>query len=386
MIPQVARRLIQLFGKNAKLLFDPYCGTGTSLVEANLAGINAIGTDLNPLARLIAETKTTRLNLDKLKEYISDVKSFLFKANFGLSNEDRIEIPKVTNIDYWFSKTVQEKLGIILKYINNISEKEISNFFKVAFSETVRESSYVKSGEFKLVRIKNLSEEIDIDVFQKYISKLERNIKGLEEFIKEADPLAFTKVYDFNTVEGIPNSVIKESSVDLIITSPPYGDSRTTVAYGQFSRLSSEWLGFKEANQIDNILMGGGRKEIRHKFTSQLLNDVIPSILKKDKKRAYDVISFYYDYEKSIQNISKVVKKNGYTCFVVGNRTVKGIKIPNDEITLELFEANGFKHIETIVRNIPNKRMPLRNSPTNIPGQTSSTMKNEYIVIIQKVH
>ncbi|MCL0050150.1 site-specific DNA-methyltransferase [Thermodesulfovibrionales bacterium] len=36
MIPQVARRLIDKYGKKSKLLFDPYCGTGTSLVEANL--------------------------------------------------------------------------------------------------------------------------------------------------------------------------------------------------------------------------------------------------------------------------------------------------------------------------------------------------------------
>ena len=59
MIPQVAGRIIDEFGEGAKLLFDPYCGTGTSLVEANIRGINAIGTDINPLARLIAKVKTT---------------------------------------------------------------------------------------------------------------------------------------------------------------------------------------------------------------------------------------------------------------------------------------------------------------------------------------
>ena len=62
MIPQIANRLINLYGKKAKKLFDPYCGTGTSLVEANLNGIDAIGTDLNPMARLIAEAKQQQLN------------------------------------------------------------------------------------------------------------------------------------------------------------------------------------------------------------------------------------------------------------------------------------------------------------------------------------
>jgi len=66
MIPQIARKLIELYGKNAKLLFDPYCGTGTSLVEVNLAGLNAIGTDFNPIARLIASAKTTKISMNSL--------------------------------------------------------------------------------------------------------------------------------------------------------------------------------------------------------------------------------------------------------------------------------------------------------------------------------
>ncbi|MCS7073857.1 MAG: DNA methyltransferase, partial [Bacteroidia bacterium] len=44
----------------------------------------------------------------------------------------------------------------------------------------------------------------------------------------------------------------------------------------------------------------------------------------------------------------------------------------------------GFTHIETIIRNIPNKRMPNKNSPTNITGKKDETMNNEYIVIMRK--
>jgi tRNA G10 N-methylase Trm11 len=55
MIPQIARRLIELYGKDADFLFDPYCGTGTSLVEGRLAGMSVAGTDLNPTARLISK-------------------------------------------------------------------------------------------------------------------------------------------------------------------------------------------------------------------------------------------------------------------------------------------------------------------------------------------
>ena len=61
MIPQVAARLISRYGAAGDVLFDPYCGTGTSLLEAKLAGMDAVGTDLNPLARLIASVKTTAI-------------------------------------------------------------------------------------------------------------------------------------------------------------------------------------------------------------------------------------------------------------------------------------------------------------------------------------
>ena len=75
MIPQVARRLITTYGKDAKLLFDPYCGTGTSLVEANIHGICAIGTDLKLMARLIVTAKTTKLNFKKLTDLVDELQN-----------------------------------------------------------------------------------------------------------------------------------------------------------------------------------------------------------------------------------------------------------------------------------------------------------------------
>ena len=63
---------------------------------------------------------------------------------------------------------------------------------------------------------------------------------------------------------------------------------------------------------------------------------------------------------------------------------MKGVTPPTDEITVELFAANGFEHTETVVRNIPNKRMPSKNSSTNEPGKLDTTMNNEYIVVVRK--
>ena len=383
MIPQIAKRLITTYGSKARLLFDPYCGTGTSLVEANLKGINAIGTDLNPLAILIAKTKTAIIDPQILDLYLKEFNNLAFLSNFETDAHNAI-IPRFKNIDFWFSKSVQENLAIIKQFIDGIKIEDIRNFFYVAFSETVRESSYTRNSEFKLYRMNEKQRNnFNPDVFALMMNKLSRNKKGLLDYIKLiGDRRVKAIVKSFNTVDTVED--IEEESIDLIVTSPPYGDSKTTVAYGQFSRLANQWLGIKEANKIDSKLMGGKRIKIQ-KFGIKEVDYVIDKIKSINNQRAEEVYSFYHDYYKSIKNVSKTLKKNAYACYVVGNRSVKGVTLPTDEITKLFFEENAFKHINTFIRNIPNKRMPKKNSPTNEVGKTESTINNEYIVVMKKI-
>ncbi|MGD9730834.1 MAG: DNA methyltransferase [Desulfamplus sp.] len=381
MIPQVANRLINLYGKNAATLFDPYCGTGTSLVEANLNGIDAYGTDINPMARLIAEAKTTIIELEILDLYLKEFNDFLFALNWGINNTNVI-FPNFKNIDFWFKEEVKLALASIKQFINNIKDPRVKKFFLVAFSETVRESSFTRNSEFKLYRMpEKQREDFNPDVFKIINSKLARNRMGLKFYMEKNKNDAKTKIYDFNSSEKIEK--IEEESIDIVVTSPPYGDSRTTVAYGQFSRLSNQWLDVENASQIDNQLMGGKAKNIK-KIGIDIIDKTVERVERKDEKRAKDIYSFYEDYAKSIANVSKVIKQGGYACYVVGNRRVKDIALPTDEITKCLFLERGFKYLNTFIRNIPNKRMPSKNSPTNQIGKKITTMNNEYIVIMQK--
>ena len=386
MIPQVAGKLLDLFGKKAKLLFDPFCGTGTSLVEANIRNVNAIGTDLNPLAQLIAKAKTTIIDIHLLDSYLKEFNDWLFLQGFKSLKTKEIIIPQFPNINYWFTKNVQIKLALLKNYIENIKNIPVKRFFLVAFSETIRESSLTRNSEFKLYRISEKKiKNHNPDVYKIMLQKLLRNRKGLIEFINEKKNDSISKIYSFNTVSGIPHKILPENSVDIVVTSPPYGDSKTTVAYGQFSRLTNQWLDIKDASKIDNKLMGGKKKDYINNFNIQILDDVINSLKNKDLKRALEVYSFYFDYQRSVANISKIIKKGGFACFVVGNRKVKSTTLPTDQITVELFKINGFDHVETIIRNIPNKKMPLKNSPTNKTGIKDTTMNYEYIVIMQKI-
>ncbi|MGR3914012.1 MAG: DNA methyltransferase [Gammaproteobacteria bacterium] len=385
MIPQVARRLLQKYGKSARVLLDPYCGSGTSLLEANLRGIDSLGTDLNPLARLISKAKTTAPDMQALDLYLRDFHNHSFGFQFGLQKTRSAVIPQFGNMEFWFNQNARAKLASIKQYIGNIHDPDVQNFFLIAFSETVRESSLTKKNEFKLVRIAEEKRgSFDPDSFGMMVSKLARNRAGLLRFIARKQNGASAKIYGFNSVDSIPRDIVPPESVDIVVTSPPYGDSRTTVAYGQYSRLANQWMGIANASGIDKTLMGGAARAGGFAFDSAALRKTLAKISGHDAKRAAEVESFFADYKRSIDNVAKSIAKNGMACYVVGNRNVRGVTIPTDLITRDFFENNGFMHLETIIRNIPNKRMPSKNSPSNIAGKKSETMKHEFIVVCRK--
>lgn len=383
MIPQVARCLMQEFAPKGKfnLLFDPYVGSGTSLVEASLIGVNSVGTDLNPLARLISKVKTSHYNEEEINKIFHNIDNDLDSYNLNkVLNKD---FGRISNYRFWYSEDSLCRLSYISQLIDLHASSNTSDFFNVLLSEVVREVSFTRNGEFKRFKMSQKSlEKFNPDVFNLFREKFIRNYNGLIDFNLKTTR-STVLVSDFNTTNFIPNEILEKESVDMVVTSPPYGDSRTTVAYGQFSRWANEWFGFAEAKSLDNKLMGGSKAKEQEFITTSITNE-LNQIKELDEKRYMEVVSFLNDYYKSIENVASVVRPGGTVCYVVGNRNVKGIQIPLDYFTAETFERYGFKHKVTIVREIPNKRMPLKTSPTNISGIKVPTMSNEYIVILEK--
>ena len=381
MIPQIVRELLNQYGKPNGWVLDPYCGTGTSLVEASLFGMNGVGCDINPLVRLIAAAKTTPISLKVLRHYVLDSRVSILEVEHT-GDIPVTPIPDVLNLDYWFSEDVTRHLSFLRDYITAIEDEPVRNFFWVTFSETVRECSYTRNGEFKLYRMPpQKMETFKPDVFDIFRSKLIRNQRGLEAYLrkrKNVDILVSSK----NTAnrELPENPPLK--GFDLIITSPPYGDSQTTVAYGQFSRLSADWIGLDNSRKVDRISIGGTKK--KSKLCDSPVNPAITEIRAVDEKRAGQVEAFYIDLERSISSIAPLLTEDSTVCYVVGNRRVKGVTLPTDEFIISSFGKHGFSHKETIVRNIPNKRMPRKNSPSNVVGKTDITIHEENIVVCQR--
>ena len=385
MIPQIARKLLKEYTPNfpVKLVLDPYMGSGTTLVESAILGIDSIGFDINPLARFIGDVKVTLYDIEKINESFEEIKNQIFMFDFSPITYNSDDYLRITKSEYWYSKDSLIKLKFLSDTINALPNNKLKPFFLIALSEVIREVSFTRNGEFKRYRISESKiPTYNVQPFKLFVEKTTRNIEGLKMFAKET-PTFNAVISNCNSVKEIPADIVKPESVDMVVTSPPYGDSRTTVAYGQFSRWASEWFGFENAKNIDKTLMGGEPKK-NTTFYSNSINAELELIKHADIKRYYEVVTFLDEYKNSMINVASTVKRGGKVCYVVGNRNVKGVQIPLDYFTAETFESCGFKHEKTYVRSIPNKRMPSKTSPTNKKGINVSTMTAEYIVILTK--
>ena len=433
MVCPISRSIIKLVKEiqNVETVFDPFMGSGTVLVEGMLAGINNIyGNDINPLALFLSKVKTTCLDIAQLRQSSQALYSRIeavynqfapqingadetmrrvyhldltakngwgaeapkYLRQYAQDSGVNIEIPEFKNIGYWFKPRVILLLSLIRGEINGIADKDIRDFVFAAFSETIRFVSNRRNGEFKMFRMPaNKVDRFEPDVIKQFTAILERNIEKMNSFCAAcADVGSNSTVSIFNnnaaSLEDIPDNL-----ADLVITSPPYGDSRTTVAYGEYSRLSLQWLELfdlseREIMGVDKTLLGGKKYKNGFAYTipSATLEASLERIKDLDLERAGDVYSFYLDLCSSIAAISSKTKPNGYQFWVVGNRTVKGELLLTDRIISEIAGEYDLEHICTIGRNIINKVMPSLNSPTNEAGVKSSTMTNEHIVVLRK--
>lgn len=433
MVCPISRNIIRLIKELQPIhaLLDPFAGSGTVLVEGMLSGIETVdGNDINPLALLLTKVKTTPLQhdllaretdtllskissrrnelswaLDSIDSYIINTLGLNVAEKKGWGDEAPkyleqfctekkldIKVPDFKNLGYWFRPRVILELSIIKTEIEKIQDKDVRDFIFIALSESIRFVSNRRNGEFKMFRMPVAKVQMfNPDVFSEFKKILVRNIDKMQDFCEvleksNAHPKVSVFRNDACTLTDAP-----DDTYDLIITSPPYGDSRTTVAYGEYSRLSLQWINLfylteKEIMGVDRSLMGGKKYRNGFEFTLQspTLRESLERIKDKDVERAGDVYSFYADLDASIKSVAAKTCSGGYQFWVVGNRTVKNELLKTDVIITELAPQYGLTPIFTVDRNIPNKVMPSQNSPTNVSGATGSTMTMEHIIILRK--
>lgn len=392
-VPQVIRKLILEYTSENENVLDIFNGSGTTMVECLLTGRNGYGIELNPLANMITRVKTHRYNIDEIKDYFEYILK-KFKQNNSYS------VINFKNIEFWYSKNSIMNISCLLAVINKIENVIIKEFYLIMLSDMLRDISYCNHSGFKMHRdAKKLENEISSDLFiEKYKMKVKYGIESIQKLKYVSKNNSAISI-----IEGDSRKMqnIAEDSMDLILTSPPYGDSRTTVAYGQFSRLSMQWFGMKpiEGNELnlDNFLLGGKKDKLEdyEKVVNKslTLNSVYDSFLYKslvnreDSKkyidRLRDILSFYNDMDLVLNNASKYLKNNRHCIFVTGSRIVKNTKLHTDIIISELASHYGFDLKGIMYRDIDSKRIPSKISASNIKGDTAFTMTKESIIILK---
>lgn len=361
--PMLVSYIIEKFG--GKVLYDPFCGSGVSLVEGLKRGFKVYGTDINPIALLISDVRCSNFDIFSIDKVLQKIK------------HAEPDIPEVKNIEYWFKPKVILWLGKIRSAIKDYQNTKFYKLLLVAFSQTVRDCSNNRKGEFKRYRMsENQLKNFNPDPVKVFENRLRQYLNIVLKERLENKNLHLIKA---NVLEKLPID-----GVDLVITSPPYGDSKTTVAYEQFLSFSFEWLKGLNPYGDSNLEPSLGKSKINVEDYPLIIDEVYEQVSKCNQKRAMEVRRFYLDLHVACKNIASVLKDGATVCFVVGNRKVSGLTLPTNQVVEQIFEKLGLVHITTWIRKISNKRMPNLNAPKNRKGEKDNTMQEEYVIVMRK--
>ena len=357
------------FSKKGDFVLDPFCGTGTVLLESVVSGRSALGSDANPLARLIAEVKTNKFSQKKLLANLEFMQTKYKRYKSA-------DIPEVVNIDYWFPIATQHKLAKLLRIIKEIEEMKYRNFFLVCLSNCVKKVSLadprvsvpvrlnpnrfpVGSQERKAV-LARLKELENIDVLQKFTAICSDNIRRVRSLKGGGSQFATSKIIasDARRLTKSLNSEtqLNDESVQLVITSPPYAGAQK---YIRSSSLSLGWLELAKNGDLKFL----DKKNIgRENFTQDELlikptgiesaDELINKIDSLDKTRACIVSEYLHGLTLALNESIRVLRKGGFLVIIVGNNKVCNLEFNTQEYLTEYLIKKGlilqFKLIDDI--------------------------------------
>lgn len=409
--PQIVRSLLfsANLQKNAKIL-DPFCGSGTTLVEASLMGLDSVGIDINPLACFMAQTKVDALKMNGAEfEDLWPVIQYrilvryqsLINASDSESNFHKIlieaNVDRIPNLDKWYSKKILLKLLSIKTVLTEVEDPNQRNLLLLCLSDIIKPVSNWAPGQAR-VRMRKIPLG-DVDVFTLFNKKVNDAINVLQT------KSFLTKHLDIN----LGSSVVKEKSIteidldedvfDGVVTSPPYANA---LPYIDTLRLPATFLGLTNWKEMKQLLRSEiGNREINKKIRNQLLEDFssnpseydlppelknklsiltnenskLPEINFRRKDMPAILLKYFLDMDKAVANISRSLKFGGKAMVVIGNNYARAgdiwLEIDTHRYLSEMFNKYGCSHLYTI-----DKEMAHTSSPRKID--------NEHIMVLEK--
>ena len=398
MVPGMQAVLIKVVtgvDRRVTRVFDPFAGSGTTLVESMRLGLNYEGQDINPLAVLLCRTKAGPFHVHRLENIAKEV---VERASADRGSKIEAEFP---GLNKWFCAVAINQLSRIRRAIRYVDHGWCRRVLWTGLAETVRLTSNSRTSTFKL----HVRNKVDIEsrnvnpleTFATVVSDMTTRLNEEAEVLRESRRLTTNGYYRGDLEIRLCDSTKLRPGArlqDLLITSPPYGDNTTTVPYGQYSYLPLQWIDLEDidegahacclrtTHEIDTQSLGGLRRkavqEAKHLLEiSPSLKHTLSRLEAFPPDRGKRVAAFCRDLDRALRSAVAVLRSGAYLIWTIGNRRVGGEPIPTDAILEELLVAKGCRPVTKLERKIPSKRMATRNSIAN-------TMRAEAILVFRK--
>lgn len=357
-------------------ILDPFVGSGTILTEALIRNLDFTGIDINPLAAMVCEAKVAIDSGVDFDQGIDQVLDYLSRET-AISID--IDFPGITK---WFSEGTSQELSHIRRAIVCISNKPVRQVMWSVFAETIRLCSNSRTSTYKL-HIRPVDKMVPQNkiqtIFKDNLEKARQRVVEYQLILsngKLARPQVKIICDDARNVE-IDWTMLEHQ---ILMTSPPYGDNKTTIPYGQFSYLSLQWIPecdwpegatktfIENTSKLDSASLGGllkgtDKKEDTMRLVSPFFDRFIREARSNKKElEVRKVTSFVFDFYDSLKQLRNKPAETTHWVMTTGNRTAAGMVVPLNGICRDIATNLGGKEINSIQRQIKNRRMPSRNS------------------------
>lgn len=360
--PHLVRKYIKEFKlREGDLLLDPFCGTGTTLVEAKKNGINSIGFEVNPVVAMCASTKINwDVNATDLMHDLIEISEFAEESITRSTDLLKLDESKMKLL---IANSISPvPLSKVLHLLKAIETKNscYENFFKTALAKTLVFSfSNLKFGPEVGVSRKKV---LDVDVVNVWSDQVIKMVDDLKLCNKTASVSSIVKLGD---ARCMPAS-IEDNTIDAVITSPPYPNEKD---YSRTTRLETVILGYitskDELRNIKKTFLRSNTRGIykgdndydyvkdnaKVKFLSDLIEKKRIELQKTSgfEKLYHEVVKQYFGgIAKHLLTLKPKLKKGAHLAYVVGDQySFFRIPIKTGELIADIAEGFGYRHVRT---------------------------------------
>ena len=338
---------------------EPFSGSGTTSLELQHNNIPCYSFEINPLMYIIAKVKLENdYDLNKVELWHDFIQTNRAAINTDLKTVFST-LYEGDNKEKWnYDKAVGLAVQKLKTSISLVKEEKYKNLFFVVLSSILLDvSNLYRNG--KCLSYKKNWNEINLseaDVFKKFDDKMDKEIKIDIQSIKKSKQNNIDILFNEDSRVGIETKV-PDNSIDLVITSPPYLNSRD---YTDTYMLELKTLGLTSTyEEVRNLREKTLRSHVQIKWedNESINNKTLESTLKLlkdcsgDKKiwnsSILDMVRLYFvDMKKIFHVLYKKVKFGGRIYFNVSNSAYFNVMINTLEICAEIAESERFKVIE----------------------------------------